>query len=73
MIIRDPAAILPLMGTAGWGKSACESSRMSDESFADMFLGRLVGQNVACPHPSIDRSTGRFRTRKTSSNVESRI
>ena len=25
VMIRDPAAILPLMGTAGWGKSMRES------------------------------------------------
>ena len=73
MIIRDPAAILPLMGTGGWGKSACESLRISDELFADIFMARLVEQNVPRPHPSSDRSTRRCRARKTTSNVEPRI
>ena len=42
VIIRDPAAILPLMGTTGWGKSMRESLRTLDNPFADMALSRLV-------------------------------
>jgi hypothetical protein len=42
-MIRDPAAIMPLMGTSGWGKSACESLGTPGEPFTEVSTVRLVG------------------------------
>lgn len=42
-MIRDPAAILPLMGTSGWGKSACKSLGTLDEPLANASVVRLAG------------------------------
>jgi len=72
-MIRDPAAIVPLMGTAGWGKSGSESLRTAIEPSIDLLSIRLGGQDAECSYTPTDRNPGRSRTRETSSNVEPRI
>ena len=73
VMIRDPAAILPLMGTSGWGKSTCESLRTAGGPFTDVSMVRLVGSADVRPHPSTDRSARRSRTRETPPNLEPRF
>ena len=53
MIIRDPAAIQPLMGTGGWGKSACESHRTSNEPFIDTSRLDWLGRTLHAPIPPL--------------------
>ena len=55
VMIRDPAAILPLMGTSGWGKGPSTSTRIPIELSADIsdkldWAGRTLGAPV---HPLI--------------------
>ena len=59
MIIRDPAAILPLMGATGWGKGPREYLEMWGESFIDIFVLRLGGQDTAPSYPLTGCHTGR--------------
>jgi len=72
-MIRDPAAIMPLMGTAGWGKSDRESLRTATEPSIDLLSIRLGGQDAECSYTPSDRNPGWSRTRETSPNVEPRI
>lgn len=51
MIIRDPSAILPLMGTAGWEKGARKLLQMEIKPFVDVFVIRLDGQDTEPSHP----------------------
>ena len=46
MMIREPAAILPLMGASGWGKRACESPGMPGELFTDIYTVSVRGKST---------------------------
>ena len=70
VIIRDPAAISPLMGTAGWGKSMRESIMTLHNPFADIALSRMVCQGAIRSHSSGNCNTRRTRTCEAPPNVE---
>jgi len=72
-MIRDPAAIIPLMGTAGWGKGSSESLKIQTDPFVDVLAIRLDGQDNERSHPSTNRNTRQRRTRETPPDVESGI
>lgn len=53
MIIRDPAAILPLMGATGWGKSAGELIETSGGQFPDVSFSAWPASVLCPPIPSL--------------------
>ncbi|KAF9783489.1 cytochrome P450 [Thelephora terrestris] len=53
VIVRDPAAIQPLMGTTGWGKGACESCRMPSGPPIDMSRLDWSSRTMNAPIPPL--------------------
>lgn len=59
MIIREPAAILPLMGTSGWGKGRRKLLKTRSEPHSLIFFVlRLVGPDTVPSHTLAGCHTG---------------